>query len=150
MRKLAHVMPEAIARGEVLRAARAQRVLRNWEAIVGPELAKRSQPDRYERGTVWVSVAGSAWAQELRMLEPTILAKVAEFCGDPHLVVALRFGVRAPRERPEGMQAKPRLTPDPDLETMTIAEIRDRRLRQWQAKGVDSGSEADATPRTEP
>lgn len=131
MRKLAHILPDAIERTELLKSARVQRVLQDWESIVGVELAKRSSPDGYERGAVWVSVRGSAWAQELRMLEPTILQKIAELCGDPHLVRELRFGVRAARKKPEGMKVQPRLEHDPELDHLSIQEIKERRLKQW-------------------
>ena len=132
MRKLSHVLPEAIDRREVLRSARVQRILQKWEEIVGVELAKRSSPDRFEKGTVWVSVRGSAWAQELRMLEPTILERIAEHSGDPNLVKELRFGVRAPREKPEGMQVSERMHADPELEHLSIREIKERRLERWK------------------
>jgi len=139
MRKLSHVMPDAINRREVLRSARVQRILQNWEEIVGVELAKRSTPDRFEKGTVWVSVRGSAWAQELRMLEPTILGRIADYTGDAQLVQELRFGVRAAREKPEGMQVSPRLQADPELEHLSISEIKERRLKRWKdAEAADS------------
>ncbi len=139
MRRLSHVLPDAIERREVLRSARVQRILQNWPEIVGPELAKRSTPDRFEKGTVWVSVRGSAWAQELRMLEPTILAKIAEYSGDPNLVQDLRFGVRAPREKPEGMQVVEPPSIDPELEHLSIREIKERRLKRWKdAEATDS------------
>lgn len=139
MRKLSHVLPDAINRAEVLRSARVQLILQNWEAIVGVELAKRSTPDRFEKGTVWVSVRGSAWAQELRMLEPTILARIAEYSGDENLVKDLRFGVRAAREKPEGMQVTVRMQADPELEHLSIGEIKERRLKRWDdAEATDS------------
>ena len=49
MRKLSQMLPDAVAKDEVLRAARAQKVLKDWAAIVGPGLAERSHPDRYDR-----------------------------------------------------------------------------------------------------
>ncbi len=130
MRRLRYVLPEAIDRREVLRTAMAQRVLRRWPEIVGEMLAQRSQPDRFDKGTVWVSVQGSAWAQELRLLAPTILARIAEFSGDPNLVMDVRFGVRAAREWPEIPHPVQRAV-DPDLEGMTIQEIKERRLKRW-------------------
>lgn len=132
MRKLSHVLPEAIARREVLKAARAQKVLREWPEIVGAALAAKSQPDRFDKGTVWVCVQGSAWAQELRMLEPQILAKIAKVSGDPDLVRHLRFGVREPREQPPGLDTQHRTPPDPELEHLSIREIKERRLAKWK------------------
>ena len=76
MKRLGHMLGDAIGRGEVIRAARAQAVMREWRQIVGEGLAQKSYPDRYDKGTVWVAVQGSAWAQELRMMKGQILEKL--------------------------------------------------------------------------
>lgn len=147
MRRLSGMLGDVIKRREVLRAARAQRALRDWEEIVGPLLAARSHPDRFDQGTVWVSVTGSAWAQELRLLESDILAKIAQRTGDPHLVVSLRFGVRPlPEEDP---QAAPRpWVSDPELEELSIREIADRTLRKLEAqKDLPSNADKKGTSR---
>lgn len=139
MRKLSYVLPEAIERREVLKAARAQTLLRAWRDFVGPALAAKCHPDRYDRGTVWVCVHGSAWAQELRMLAPQILAKIAKASGDPDLVRELRFGVREPREKPPGIELHIKTPPDPELEHLSIREIKERRLAKWRdAEGTDT------------
>ena len=132
LRKLGSMLPDAIDRREVLRAARAQRVLQRWPEIVGEMLASRSQPDKVDRGTLWVSVQGSAWAQELRMLETQILAKITAISGDDTLITELRFGVRPPREKPAGLEPRPRIVPDPELEHMSIKDIKERRLKKWE------------------
>ncbi len=131
MKRMSGLLGDAIKRREVLRAARAQRVLREWPEVVGEVLAARSHPDRYEQGTVWVSVTGSAWAQELRMRESEILARFAERCGDPHLIVSLRFGVRPLPEDEPWERPKPRV-PDPALKNMSIREIAERTLAKLE------------------
>src|ERR1051325_7399376 len=78
MRSLQGMLGQAIGKEEVLRMARAQRVLREWPEIVGHAMAARSHPERYDHGTVWVAVTGSAWAQELRMIKDVILARLEE------------------------------------------------------------------------
>ena len=130
MRKLGHMLSPAIGREEVIRAAKAHRVLREWESIVGKSMAERSYPDRYDHGTVWVAVEGSAWAQELRMQKDQILERLRERSSDPTIFQNLRFGVRTvpplePRE--------PELKPEPrrDQEGLSIQEIAARRLENW-------------------
>jgi predicted nucleic acid-binding Zn ribbon protein len=132
MRRLSNLMPEAIDKHEILRAARAMRVLRRWEEAVGPLLAARSHPDRYDRGTVWVSVQGAAWAQELRMIKDQILGRLRAMAPEEDLFVNLRFGVRelpeaekAPAPRPSAAEHRLR------IENLSIEEIRERRLRAW-------------------
>ena len=99
MRQLGHMLGGAIAQAEVLRAARAQRALRHWPQVVGPGLASRSHPERYERGTVWVAVEGSAWAQELRMIKDVIIDRLEQHAGERGLFIDVRFGVRPLPER---------------------------------------------------
>lgn len=127
MRPLQQMLPQVVDRKEVLRAARAQIVLRRWEEFVGPALAERSLPDRYEAGTAWVAVESSAWAHELRMRGEVILDRLNEAAGE-RLFEKIRFGVR-PRK---GLPATPFLPPKEctlTYEGMTFREIAERRLR---------------------
>jgi predicted nucleic acid-binding Zn ribbon protein len=151
MKKLRQVLPEAIGREEVLRMARAQRILRGWPEIVGEALAKRSHPDRYERGTVWVAVQGSAWAQELRMIKHDLVDRLQARAGEPGLFTDIRFGVR-PLPKPEAEA--------PAVETvravvevagddgdLSIREIAERRLKDWpEQKGRNVDDEGRAKP----
>jgi predicted nucleic acid-binding Zn ribbon protein len=136
VRKLSHVLPKALGREEVLRTARAQAVLRDWAEIVGSALAERSHPDRFGKGTVWVAVEGSAWAQELRMMKETILARLRERSGEAGLFLDVRFGVRPlpPREDPIliAFEEDASLPPDTDL---SIREIAKKRLERWRREG---------------
>lgn len=128
MRKLDRILPEALGRDEVLKTARAQAILRHWPELVGPHLAHRSHPDRYEAGTVWVSVEGSVWAQELRLMSEVILRKLAILAGNQEMFKALRFGVRPLPPPSEAIISV--ATPSPDFENMTMAEIIARRLKK--------------------
>lgn len=131
MRKVGQMLKSAVGRDEVIRAAQAQRILRDWTEIVGPEMATRSYPDRYDRGTVWIAVEGSSWAQELRMQSERILEKLGDKAGDASLFRQLRFGVR---RLPE-MQAEEPPEPDKDAPQrpthLSIREIAEERLRNW-------------------
>lgn len=132
MRPLAAMLGKAIGREEVLRAGRAQAALRQWPRIVGPELARRSRPDRYDRGTVWVAVEGSAWAQELRMIRDVILDRLEKECGEGGLFHDIRFGVRPlPSEGAGEAIAPVRAVVADDRGEMSIREIAERRLRSW-------------------
>jgi predicted nucleic acid-binding Zn ribbon protein len=131
---MSRLLGQAVNRSEVLRAAKAQKILRNWPDIVGEQMASRSQPDRYDRGTVWIAVNGSAWAQELRMASETILERLRVDSGDPTLFRSLRFGVRARHVPIVVPVAKPE-APKTDYGAMTIQEIRARRMKAWQDAG---------------
>lgn len=95
MKRIDRLLHSAIEQQEVLRSARAWLVLKRWSEVVGPSLATKSAPDRYDHGTVFVAVVGSVWAVELRMRKDEILARLRSISGEPSLFHRLRFGVRS-------------------------------------------------------
>ncbi|MCC6404522.1 MAG: DUF721 domain-containing protein [Fimbriimonadaceae bacterium] len=95
MRQLSEVLPEALGRSDVLRAARALRVARRWESVVGQILAARSAPDRFDHGTLWVAVTTSVWAQEIRLRRESILQRLNEAAGERGLFQELRVTIQA-------------------------------------------------------
>jgi predicted nucleic acid-binding Zn ribbon protein len=131
LRKLEAMIPEAIGRSEIARTARAQRALRSWPEIVGEELAKRSSPERFERGTVWVAVTGSAWAQELRMIKDRILARLREVSGEQDMFKEIRFGVRPISPAVEEEPPRPATKRNDADRELSIREIAEKRLRNW-------------------
>lgn len=140
MRQVQDLLFGAVGRDEVVRAGLAQRVLQQWPDVVGPVMAERSWPERFENGTVWVAVSGSAWAQELRFAEEAILAKLNEISGGRVYFRAIRCGVRPipPREA-EIIVPEPAVDPGESVvsgepEDLSIREIAERRLRNWPRK----------------
>lgn len=135
MRKVRHVLEFAIDKREVLRAARAWRALRQWDEAVGPALAQKSCPDRYEHGTVFVAVEGSTWAMELRMRKDEILARLRSISDEPTLFDKLRFGVR-PFEKPVEAEAPVPITVKAP-EVRSIREIGERLIEKRRDAGRD-------------
>ncbi len=79
--------------------------LAHWRAAVGPRIADRARPIALERGVLVVKVVSSVWANELSMLAPQIIKKLAESRpnGAPGIEVkSLRFRV-GPLEVLEGI-----------------------------------------------
>lgn len=126
MRRVEKILPRALER-ELVDHGKAHGAMRKWEDVVGPALATRSWPDRYDHGVVWVAVKGSAWAQELRLMKETILKRLRGLVDDPGLFRDVRFGVRALPERPLAEQAA-----EAPREELSIAEIAKRRLERWK------------------
>jgi predicted nucleic acid-binding Zn ribbon protein len=99
MKKVEGMLGAALGRPEVLKAARAQIAMRKWGEIVGEALADKSEPDRYEKGTLWVVASGSAWAQEIRLRKEDIVTRLNEAAAEPGLFRDVRVGVRSFRVR---------------------------------------------------
>ncbi|MCR4513239.1 DUF721 domain-containing protein [Aeromicrobium sp. 50.2.37] len=72
----------------------AQRVFTDWASIVGPEIATHSAVDGYADGIVHVKTDSTAWATQLRLLAPRLVARLNEELGDGSV---LRIDVRGPQ-----------------------------------------------------
>jgi predicted nucleic acid-binding Zn ribbon protein len=71
--------------------------MREWKLAVGPRIADRAHPVSLERGVLLVKVTSSAWANELQMLAPELVARLRV---RGHAVDQLRFRV-GPLDQPE-------------------------------------------------
>ncbi len=105
--------------------------LAEWRAAVGPRIADRARPVALDRGVLVIKVVSSVWANELSMLGPQLLAKLAERGFE---VKALRFRV-GPIEVIEGIpqkksyrQVPPPAPLAPEMER-SLARIEDDELR---------------------
>ncbi len=85
-------------------ALAASGVLARWGDIVGPDVAAHCRPVSLQGDTLVLAAESTAWATQIRLLEPVVLAKVAETArgGDassPGLTVR-RLVVRGPGGAP--------------------------------------------------
>jgi predicted nucleic acid-binding Zn ribbon protein len=92
------MLGDAIGRRDVLRAIRAQALFPQWEEVVGPALARATSPDRFERGTLWVTTNGSAWSQELILQKHIVLERLNVMAGES-LFEELRTSSGQPRAK---------------------------------------------------
>lgn len=63
-------------------------VVARWEEIVGRQVAEHCVIESFQAGLITLRASSSSWAQQLRLIQPTLEAKVAE---------ALRGAPGAPR-----------------------------------------------------
>jgi predicted nucleic acid-binding Zn ribbon protein len=68
-------------------------LLPRWEQIVGPNIAAHCRPERLEAGELTCVAESTAWATQLRLMTPQVLARIAAEVG-PDVVARLR--VRGP------------------------------------------------------
>jgi hypothetical protein len=95
-----------------------------WATIVGPEIGRRSQPERLRfanrkqrlGGTLTLRVSG-AWAVELLHMEPQLLERINGFLGYP-AVSRLRI-----RQAPVAFEEPAQAPPEPPLEAADLARI---------------------------
>jgi len=56
-------------------------VMGRWPSIVGPEVAAHATPVSYEDGDLVVQADSTAWATQIRLLAPALLARLADELG---------------------------------------------------------------------
>ncbi|MGH8895288.1 MAG: DUF721 domain-containing protein, partial [Actinomycetes bacterium] len=56
-------------------------VMGRWTAIVGPEVAAHATPVSFADGELMVQADSTAWATQIRLLAPALLARLAEDLG---------------------------------------------------------------------
>lgn len=93
-----------------------------WRAAVGPRIADKARPVALDRGTLTVKAASSAWANELSLLAPQLLAKLE---AHGHAVERIRFRVGAiePVARPPERRVTRKVPPPAPLAPALAAEI---------------------------
>lgn len=71
-------------------------VIARWEQLVGSAIAEHCLPERFENGTVDVACDSTAWATNLKLMQPTIMDVFTRELG-PGIVTALSIrGPQAP------------------------------------------------------
>jgi hypothetical protein len=81
----------------------------NWRGVVGSRIANRSRPEYLDRQTLTVTVASSVWAQELSLLQSTIIERLRE---QGHPVHHLQFRVGEVKP-PATRKLPPQVSPEP-------------------------------------
>jgi hypothetical protein len=79
--KLASAMGFALRGLKLDQRMREGKAMALWPDIVGGVTAERTKPLYVNRGTMTVLVSSSAWANQLNLLKPKILAALSERCG---------------------------------------------------------------------
>jgi hypothetical protein len=137
---------------EIRGAVREKMALFEWEAAVGAEVARATRPVLVRGGVLTVETANPAWAQQLSLLKPRLLAAINARLGE-RLIKDLRFrsgqgfegpppgckdlGVSNSGEAGSADQHRP-ADADPDPQTVAeidrwVSAIGDERLRQrWR------------------
>ena len=54
-----------------------------WDGVVGPEVAKKTEPHKVTKGTLFVKVRDTVWRNELTFLKPQIIQKLNDKLEEP-------------------------------------------------------------------
>lgn len=71
----------------------AARVFGDWAGIVGPEVAQHCEVDHFTDGVLHLRATSTAWAKELRLLAPRLVARLNAELGQGQVI---RIDVRGP------------------------------------------------------
>jgi predicted nucleic acid-binding Zn ribbon protein len=71
-----------------------QRIFTDWARIVGPEVAQHAEIEGFEDAVVHIRASSTAWATQLKLLAPRIVAKLNDALGDGTVT---RIDVRGPQ-----------------------------------------------------
>jgi hypothetical protein len=100
-----------------------------WLEAVGQRIADRSRPEKLNRGTLWIRVSSSTWAQELSLQSQLIISRLQE----AGLTVSeLRFRIAtevAPAARKPAAVASSRRAPLPASLERSLANVQDPALK---------------------
>jgi hypothetical protein len=112
-----------------LQTPKGQVSLAVWLTAVGERIAERARPEKLNRGTLWVRVSSSAWAQELSLQSQLIISRLQE----AGLTVSeLRFRIAtevAPTARKAAAVATSRRAPLPASLEKSLAKVEDPALK---------------------
>jgi predicted nucleic acid-binding Zn ribbon protein len=74
---LGKALEEWLARSGLRKRLDVSQVVDRWPDVVGPQVAQVTRAEAVNaEGTLWVRVATSAWASELSLMAPRILARL--------------------------------------------------------------------------
>lgn len=72
-------------------------ILGAWKQIVGESVALHTQPRTIRNRILFIDVSHPTWIQQLQFLKPTLLEKINNFLGGPHIQdIRFRLGKISP------------------------------------------------------
>ncbi len=65
----------------------------HWPEIVGPDIGKKTTPQKIFKGILYIKVTNSTWANELSMMSEQLIDRINNFIGE-EIIKELRFKVQ--------------------------------------------------------
>jgi predicted nucleic acid-binding Zn ribbon protein len=114
---------------------RKNRILTEWDDLVGPRIAARTRPYGISGNTLIIDVVSSAWLQELTLLRGQLLPQLLARVGEPKLFGDLKFklaGRTGPQPEPPRRRAKT-VAPEPRATAPATGLAREKIAREVEA-----------------
>jgi hypothetical protein len=119
---LAPLLAQTLERRGLGRVVLLSRLQQHWSEIVGPPLAKVSQPEGVRSRVLFISVADAVWLQQLKFYQSQVLQNMRRVLGDLP-IHRLHCTLGAPARRSRRWEAKPAET-EPASLPLTAEEER--------------------------
>jgi len=84
------IIGDIVKKSNMSHGIKISNIFNHWEDIVGTEIYKKTKPKRITRGTLYVSVSTSIWANELSLMSGRLIEKINSFIGE-EVVKSIRF-----------------------------------------------------------
>lgn len=75
------ILPKVLDALGIKKGVEAHKSFIFWDKVVGNQIAKHTKPISVKRGTLFVKVEGSVWANELSLLKGKIIRKLNTLIG---------------------------------------------------------------------
>jgi len=100
--RLGEALGSWLAKAGLARRLDLAQAVDHWAAAVGPQIAAVTRAEAVNAdGTLWVRVASSAWANELSLMAPRILAKLNQNRRGQIKEIRWLTGLPTPEQREE-------------------------------------------------
>ena len=76
MRQIANILERFLRKKGLANQVHTQLFLENWNTMIGEPLAQHSKARAIINGKLFINVDHPGWMQQLKLLKPTILAKI--------------------------------------------------------------------------
>jgi predicted nucleic acid-binding Zn ribbon protein len=99
---LGELLDAWLARSGLAQRIEVSEVVERWAELVGPQIAAVTRAEAVNaEGTLWVRVSSSAWANELSLMAPRILARLNQDRRGHIREIRWMTGLAAPHPRQE-------------------------------------------------
>lgn len=130
---LGDILRKVIRKKHIPPPAADRRLIDLWRRAVGPQIAARTFPDNFKRGTLYVRVAASVWLHQLQFMKEEILRKINDMAPKEE-IKTLFFSIgeipAPPPSAPAEAAPAPLRARDRNMMKESLDAVRDPELRE--------------------